>query len=425
MRETKGTRRRTSEPDEADIQRALEAHRQWFARKQKQGQEAPPAEPPAAVAKVIETARLRHEVALIDSLMAYWRAQDEGEIGEYTMVWLAQRIPGSRSGAEHGQPEASAEKREAEPRRTSRSINDFMECWRAFARSLFESVVSAYASKARWPLGSVLDTATRVVSANILKRGGTFDRLLKQTTAAAFQPEAAAALFSGYGGYLTDLEYTIDQALMVERARFCAIPPGETTTNESLLQSVLVLLDQVESPVILHTEATAYPPSQLADLISSGILRETARGLYGVAEENEYFDPLLLTEEDVRQYEVSLPKLVEKLRKENSITGTGFENDSGLIALGTKPLGGIGLAWVYLSLPNGDEQAVLARGARLRVPNTEQRAVLLLPGSIAFSPEARRILSDCKVEVLSLMEPAASGSLALNWAITPFAGASS
>jgi len=207
---------------------------------------------------------------------------------------------------------------------------------------------------------------------------------------------------------------------------------------EGLLQAVLILLDQMESPVILHTEAVAYGDGALAELLSQGILRETcnaakiprpvrfgpgtdliiretSRGLFGVSDDDDFFDPLPLTEDDARQYEVSLPKLVEKLRKENGITGKGFENDSGLIPLGTKLLGGTQSVWVYLSLPNSDEEAVLARSARLRVTNALHKAVVLVPHGTTFSTEARRILGDNGIGLLSLMEPAVRGNLVLDW----------
>ena len=199
---------------------------------------------------------------------------------------------------------------------------------------------------------------------------------------------------------------------------------------------VLNLLDQLESPELLHSDAAAYPAGQLDELISAGILRETARatriprparfgpgpelivretarGLHGVAEEGEYFDPLPLTDDDVRQYEVSLPKLVDRLRKENGITGNGFENDSGLIPLGTKRQSGSEAVWAYLSLPNSDEAAVLGRCARLHAPSVRQNAVILVPNGPAFSAEARRVLGE--ICVLSLGDAAESGTLALDW----------
>src|SRR3990172_3580971 len=107
---------------------------------------------------------------------------------------------------------------------------------------------------------------------------------------------------------------------------------GGWSLSESLLDFVLTRLDQVESPVFLHRELERFPPEQLKAQLSEGLLRETSRateiprpvhipgggdlivcqtakGLFCVADEDDYFDPIPLTDDDVRQYEVSLPKL--------------------------------------------------------------------------------------------------------------------
>jgi flavin-binding protein dodecin len=142
-------------------------------------------------------------------------------------------------------------------------------------------------------------------------------------------------------------------------------------------------------------------------------------GPLGVTESEDFhYEPIPLTDEDTWEYPISLPHFVDGIRSDNGINGSGFDNDNGLIPLGTKAVGPSDPAWVYLSLPNGNEQAVLARCARLRVPNAQQKTFLLLPQGIAFSSEARRILRDSNVRALSLWEPAATGSLAVDWAAT-------
>jgi hypothetical protein len=136
-----------------------------------------------------------------------------------------------------------------------------------------------------------------------------------------------------------------------------------------------------------------------------------------------------LTDEDTWEYSISLPHLVDGIRSDNGIEGSGFDNDRGLIPLGTKTVGAHNPTWVYLSLPNGSEQAVLARCARLQVLDTQQETSLLLPQGIAFSSEARRILRDFNVHAFSLWEAAGAGSLAVDWAATsasiPAAGGAS
>ena len=206
----------------------------------------------------------------------------------------------------------------------------------------------------------------------------------------------------------------------------------------SLLGFVLARLDQIERPTFLHCELSPFPLEHLQELRSDGILRETSKateiprpphllpgadlvvrhtskGLFGVAEEDEYFTPIPLTDDDVRQYEVSLPKLADRIRRDNRIDGVGSASHNGLVPLGQKVVEGVGTADVYLSLPNEDEATFLSRCQRLERSPGSQRAVVLTPGGVSASPEGRRILDSADVIVASLMPAATRGILALNW----------
>ena len=211
--------------------------------------------------------------------------------------------------------------------------------------------------------------------------------------------------------------------------------------NESLLQRVLKLLDTTESPVILHAEVAAYPADELAVLRANDVLRPPLKadrvprperygpgpdvdvndgpmGLVGVVDDDDFhYDPIPLTVEDTLQYPISLPCLVDAIRRDNGITASGFRNDAGLISVGSKSVKDAGVFSVYLSLPNENEQAVLARCARMHAPGLRQNVVILVPNGPAFSPEARRVLGD--IRVLSLWESAERGALTLDWTPVP------
>jgi hypothetical protein len=216
---------------------------------------------------------------------------------------------------------------------------------------------------------------------------------------------------------------------------------------------VLTLLDTIESPVLQHSEAAAYPAGELAALRARDVLLSPLKadrvprpkrfgpgpdvdvhdgptGPLGVTESEDFhYEPIPLTDEDTWEYPISLPHLVDGIRSDNGIEGSGFDNNRGLIPLGTKTVEAHNPSWVYLSLPNGSEQAVLARCARLHVLGAQQETSLLLPQGIAFSSEARRILRDSNVHAFSLWEAAGTGSLAVDWAATsasiPAAGGAS
>ena len=154
---------------------------------------------------------------------------------------------------------------------------------------------------------------------------------------------------------------------------------------KTLLTFVLTRLDQIEAPVFLHREIEVFPSQEVEALLSSGILRETSRatevprparlaaggdlvvrlterGIFGVAADDDFFDPIPLSEDDVRQYEVSVSSLVAKLRRENDISGAEYTSDAGLVAIGQKSIVGSGTVDVYLSFPNEDENVFLLSG---------------------------------------------------------------
>lgn len=183
--------------------------------------------------------------------------------------------------------------------------------------------------------------------------------------------------------------------------------------TEGLLNFIFQRLDQVESPVFLHGELECYPEDEFRVLREKGILRETSRateiprpkrfplggdlivrqtskGIFGVADEDNYFDPIPLTEDDVRQYELSLPKLTTVIRQANGIEGSGFANHHGLIPMGLKTLDSLGTLEIFLSIPNLDENDVIARCMRLDRELDTVGIVILTPGGIALSPEIRQ-----------------------------------
>ncbi len=207
---------------------------------------------------------------------------------------------------------------------------------------------------------------------------------------------------------------------------------------ETLLQAVLSLLDQVASPVVQHSMVAHHPPEALRLMVAEGILRETsrateiprpkrygpgadlvvretARGIFGVADGEDFCAPVALNVDDVRQYEVRLSGLVEKLRKENSIDGTGCQSDGGLVYVGERVVAGHGAVVVYLSLPNNNPDAVLARLKRLDAPGRRGTVALLTPRALPQSTEFRRLASEDGIIAVSLMQVAATGVLSLDW----------
>jgi len=209
----------------------------------------------------------------------------------------------------------------------------------------------------------------------------------------------------------------------------------------SLLDFVRARLDQIDSPVFSHVELSRFPAAALAVLQDNGILREgpgaeeitrpprfrggghvavrrTSKGIFGVAREDEpYIDPLLLTEDDVRQYEVSVDRIVDRLRLDNEIQATGYTCSSGIIALGERQIEGWGAIDAYLAVGLRDDASVLSACLHLRTETSPRRVVLLTLTSIAISAVRRRAIDATGVFVESLSGPAQRGSLAVSWSL--------
>jgi hypothetical protein len=144
------------------------------------------------------------------------------------------------------------------------------------------------------------------------------------------------------------------------------------------------------------------------------IVRHTEKGIFGVAEEDNYFKPIPLNEDDIRQFEISIPKLAERIRRENSIAGGRCLFKDGLLSLGQKTIDKIGSVDVYMSFPNLDEGTFLVRCRRLERSAGSQRIFLLTPRGIPLSSEGRRLLDACGAIVIPLV-PRPDNTLALNW----------
>lgn len=209
--------------------------------------------------------------------------------------------------------------------------------------------------------------------------------------------------------------------------------------SETLLGIVLRLLGRIAEPVVAPDVVADYPAEALSELTLAGILKETSRateivrprrygpgpdlsvrvtalGLYGVADDpDEYCDPVPLSDEDVRRYAVSIPRLAAELRERNQIQGTGCEMVDGLALLGTKRVQGHGNVPIYFSLPNGDHSVFLARCLRARRGQAGLAAVVIVPEEVSLPTESRRILDESGVRTAALSPAACLAELEIDW----------
>lgn len=204
---------------------------------------------------------------------------------------------------------------------------------------------------------------------------------------------------------------------------------------ERLLEFILTRLDEAQDPIVRYRELERFTTSERQRLLAAGILkqrpeatevtgpwgttllvRRTSRGLLGVPkEDDEYSESVRLTEDDIREYSVSIPKLADALRKANGISGTGCVYEDGLLSLGQKAVEDVGSVDVYLSFPNLDETCLRSRCHRLVRSPGAQKVILLTPRGISVSAEVRQMLDSTGVVIASLMPGSRESLLHLNW----------
>lgn len=208
--------------------------------------------------------------------------------------------------------------------------------------------------------------------------------------------------------------------------------------RETLLQFLLRRLDSVPEPRVSHQDLASFAESDIKSLLAQGILRaaddadhvhrqtkqgqvlelavrRTGCGIIGVVEDDDYFEPVPLAEEEIRQYEIVVGKIADRIRRENEIDGRGSPPDGGLLLIGERALGRSGLIQVYLAFPNDDYDAFRSRCGRLQRQANTMAVVVLTPQLVTVSPEDRRLWDAGGVVLVSLWTSAKSGHLAVDW----------
>lgn len=200
-------------------------------------------------------------------------------------------------------------------------------------------------------------------------------------------------------------------------------------------------LHSLAAPVVTQRDASDYPTEQLVAVNRAGILqrvldpeevphprwpdrcrvavRRTDLGVYAVpCEDEDYFEPFPLKQEDTWVYEVAVPYLVEHLRRDNGITGTGKPVIQGMQLVGRKDLDGFGTVEVFLCLPNDDSEAFRDRCLALRKPGGVKRLTILVPLPVALAAAESELLDGRGLDVVPLLTFTDQGHLRIDWANT-------
>jgi len=182
--------------------------------------------------------------------------------------------------------------------------------------------------------------------------------------------------------------------------------------------------------VFSHRELEGFARQDLQMLMGEGILRQTgnatetpdglqvrstSRGLFGVAADDEaYRAPVPLKEDDVRQYDVSVSKLIACLRRENELSGSSTPDGRRLYLVGERILPDQGHADVYFALANEDPDDFISLCRKVR-PTSPRPVLMLVPRPVPLSAENLQLLRSWNVFIVDLATHLMNAHWKLPW----------
>lgn len=143
-------------------------------------------------------------------------------------------------------------------------------------------------------------------------------------------------------------------------------------------------------------------------------VRHTDEGIIAVSEpDDELIDPVPLTEDDIRQFELVIPRLCRRICTENAIDEQVREYEREVVFLGEREVGGYGLRPIYLLYDNLDEPRFVDR---CRGIGARGWTIILTPRPVDLSAANRRYLAEMNFLPVPLSLYLDEGGWALPWA---------
>ena len=137
--------------------------------------------------------------------------------------------------------------------------------------------------------------------------------------------------------------------------------------------------------------AMTFPDPQGRTLYDLEVLH-TAQGIIAVSEPgDEWIDSIPLSEDDIRQFEVVIPRLCRRICAENGIDDQVREYSRAVVFLGEREVGGYGLRPIYLLYDNLDEPRFVDR---CRGIGARGWTIILTPRPVDLSAANRRYLAE-------------------------------
>lgn len=142
-------------------------------------------------------------------------------------------------------------------------------------------------------------------------------------------------------------------------------------------------------------------------------VRHTSEGIIAVSEpDDEWIDPVPLTEDDIRQFELVNSKLFSRICVENQISQVIRQNEHEIVYLGEMELEGHGLVMTFLLYNNTEELRFMERCRRI---SGDRWTVALTPVPVKLSLQSQRQLAQWRLLLVPLSHYLGGEGWTLPW----------
>lgn len=163
-----------------------------------------------------------------------------------------------------------------------------------------------------------------------------------------------------------------------------------------------------------HRARTIEHPDRSAPTLYDLKVQRREEGLFAVsAEGDELVPPVLLTEDDIRQFELMFRRLCRRICMENAIEEQIREYECEIVFLGERELDGFGLRPIYLFCGNTSESQFVDRCRSIH--GARGWTIILTPMAVNLSPANRRYLDEMNILLVPMAHYLTGDGWKLPW----------
>lgn len=139
----------------------------------------------------------------------------------------------------------------------------------------------------------------------------------------------------------------------------------------------------------------------------------TSQGIIAVHQpDDEWVDPVQLTEDDIRQFELVPAKLFRRICQENSIDDQVRDHGREVVFLGEREISGYGLRPIFFLYDNMDEARFVER---CRGIGARGWTIILTPKPVDLSASNKRYLAESNIFLVAMTQYLKGDGWSLSW----------